>query len=43
MLDRIDRIHRPVMDRQRIDPAFGAIQGSGKIALELRNYGAQSR
>ena len=39
MLDRIDRIHRPVMDRQRIDPAFGAIQGSGKIALELRKYG----
>ncbi len=38
MLDRIDRIHRPVMDRQRIDPAFGAIQGSGKIALELRKY-----
>ncbi|MCY3871815.1 MAG: ABC-F family ATP-binding cassette domain-containing protein [Gemmatimonadetes bacterium] len=38
MLDRIDRIHRPVMDRQRIDPAFGAIHGSGKIALELRKY-----
>ena len=42
MLDRIDRIHRPVMDRQRIDPAFGAIQGSGKIALELRNYGRKA-
>lgn len=42
MLDRIDRIHRPVMDRQRIDPAFGAIQGSGKIALELRKYGRKA-
>lgn len=42
MLDRMDRIHRPVMDRQRIDPAFGAIQGSGKIALELRNYGRKA-
>ena len=42
MLDRIDRIHRPVMDRQRIDPAFGAIQGSGKIALELRDYGRKA-
>ncbi len=42
MLDRIDRIHRPVMDRQRIDPAFGAIQGSGKIALELREYGRKA-
>lgn len=42
MLDRIDRIHRPVMDRERIDPAFGAIQGSGKIALELRKYGRKA-
>ncbi len=42
MLGRMDRIHRPVMDRQRIDPAFGTTQGSGKVALELRKYGRKA-
>lgn len=37
-LDRIDRMDRPVMDRQKIDPTFGATQRSGKIALELKGY-----
>lgn len=37
-LDRIDRMDRPVMDRRKIDPTFGATESSGKIALELRKY-----
>ena len=37
-LDRMDRMDKPVMDRRKIDPTFGATQSSGKIALELRQY-----
>ena len=37
-LERMDRIDKPVMDRRKIDPTFGTVQSSGKIALELRTY-----
>jgi ATP-binding cassette subfamily F protein 3 len=37
-LDRMERIDKPVMDRRKIDPTFGTVQSSGKIALELRQY-----
>lgn len=38
MLDRMDRIERPGLDRKRIDPKFGSEGRSGKIALEVRGY-----
>ena len=38
MLDRMDKIERPDMDRRRIDPDFGFEARSGRIALELRGY-----
>ena len=41
MLDRMDKIDKPVMDRRRIDPAFASGSKSGKIALQLRRYHRQ--
>ena len=38
MLDRMDRIERPDLDRKRIDPSFGFEERSGRITLELRGY-----
>ncbi|MSS70255.1 MAG: ABC transporter ATP-binding protein [Candidatus Latescibacteria bacterium] len=38
MLDRMDKIDRPDLDRRGIDPAFGFEAQSGRIALELRGY-----
>lgn len=38
MLNRMDKIERPDLDRRRIDPAFGFEARSGRIALELRGY-----
>jgi ATP-binding cassette subfamily F protein 3 len=39
-LDRMDRMDKPVMDRRKIDPTFGATQSSGKIALERWEIGS---
>jgi ATPase subunit of ABC transporter with duplicated ATPase domains len=38
MLDRMDRIDRPDLDRTRIDPRFGVEARSGRITLELNGY-----
>lgn len=38
MLDRMDRIERPGLDRGRIDPGFGFEERSGRITLELGGY-----
>ena len=38
MLDRMDKIERPGLDRGRIDPGFGFEERSGRITLELRGY-----
>ena len=38
MLDRMDIIERPGLDRGRIDPSFGFEERSGRITLELRGY-----
>ena len=38
LLDRMDKIDRPDLDRRRIDPRFGFNSRSGKIALELNRY-----
>jgi ATP-binding cassette subfamily F protein 3 len=37
-LDRVDRIDRPVLDRQKIDPNFDIKTAQGRIALELNDY-----
>jgi ATP-binding cassette subfamily F protein 3 len=37
-LDRVDRIDRPNLDRQKIDPDFDIRTTQGKIALELNGY-----
>ena len=37
-LDRMDKIDRPDLDPQRIDPAFAASTRGGDIALELKGY-----
>ena len=38
MLDRMDKIDRPNLDRKRIDPRFDFNGRSGKIALQLNGY-----
>ena len=38
MLDRMERIDKPDLDRQGIDPHFALAQRSGRIALELKGY-----
>jgi ATP-binding cassette subfamily F protein 3 len=38
MIDRMEKIERPDMDRRRIDFHIGAGERSGRIALELRGY-----
>ena len=38
MLDRMDKIERPGLDRGRIDPGFGFEERSGRITLEFRGY-----
>ena len=38
MLNRMEKIDRPDLDRRQIDPAFALEEGSGRIALELRGY-----
>jgi ATP-binding cassette subfamily F protein 3 len=38
MLDRMERIDKPDLDRQGIDPHFGFTRGGGRIALELKGY-----
>jgi len=38
MLDRMERVERPSLDRKRIAPIFGFEERSGRIALELKGY-----
>ena len=38
MLDRMDKVERPDLDRQGIDPHFAFSQRSGHIALQLKGY-----
>jgi len=38
MLDRMEKIERPNLDRKRIDPRFDAAGQSGHIALEVKAY-----
>ena len=38
MLDRMDRVEQPDLDRKRIDPSFGFEERSGRITLELKGY-----
>ena len=38
MLDRMEKIDRPNLEGDRIQPRFGASDRAGKIAVELRSY-----
>ena len=38
VLNRMDRIDRPNMDRRKIDPHFSSGERTGRIALELNGY-----
>ena len=38
MLDRMEKVERPSLDRRRIKPAFELEGRSGRIALELKGY-----
>jgi len=38
VIDRMDRIGRPGLDRGKIDPSFDFRDRAGKIALELKGY-----
>lgn len=38
MIDRMDKIDRPDLDRKHIDLRFGFEERNGRIALELRGY-----
>ena len=38
MLDRMNRIEKPELDRKNIDPRFSVNERSGRIALEVEGY-----
>ncbi|MFT5086921.1 MAG: ATP-binding cassette subfamily F protein 3 [Candidatus Latescibacterota bacterium] len=38
MIDRMDKIERPDLDKKHIDPRFDAADKGGRIALELKKY-----
>jgi ATP-binding cassette, subfamily F, member 3 len=38
MIERMDKIERPDLDKKRIDPRFDAADKGGRIALELKGY-----
>ncbi len=38
MIERMDKIERPDLDKKRIDPRFDAADKGGRIALELKEY-----
>jgi len=38
MIERMDKIERPDLDKKRIDPRFDAADKGGRIALELKKY-----
>ncbi len=41
MIERMDKIERPELDKKRIDPRFEAAAKGGRIALELKGYSRQ--
>lgn len=38
MLDKMDKVQRPTLDRRRINPSFDFEERTGRIALELKGY-----
>jgi ATP-binding cassette subfamily F protein 3 len=37
-IDRMDKVERPQLERERIDPRFSASRKGGRIALEIKGY-----
>ena len=37
-IDRMDKVDRPQLERERIDPRFSASRKAGRIALEIKGY-----
>ena len=37
-IDRMDKVDRPQLERERIDPRFSANRKAGRIALEIKGY-----
>ena len=38
LIDRMDKVDRPQLERESIDPRFSAARKGGRIALEIKNY-----
>ncbi|MBI2501898.1 MAG: ABC-F family ATP-binding cassette domain-containing protein [Candidatus Latescibacteria bacterium] len=38
LIDRMDKVDRPQLERERIDPRFSASRKGGRIALEIKGY-----